>query len=387
VKKRNSAGQIVKRGKDRYLLRVYLGRDSTGKRHHHNETFHGGPKDAAKRLRELLAKHERGEPLKLSNDTLNAFIDEWPKCHPDLKESTISHYKVTIDPYVRPKLGNRLLTKIEANDIQSLYGGLREDGLSNDTLVYIHALLKTIFKLATVRCRIVFNPMDGVKSPAGKRFDQEKQEKREQRTMTPGQVEKFLTAANRTRFGLIYTLAFYTGCRPGELLGLRWDNLDTQARVLKIRQTLIWRKGRKWYWDTPKTATGRRNLRLTDELLELLERHRKRQLEERMRAGRAWSDHGFIFCNEVGEPYSQSQLRYFFKRTLQAAELPAHFNPYSARHTSGTLLMALGVNPKTVSERLGHSDVSITLRAYTHPTGEMHEAASERAEALIKGQK
>jgi integrase len=92
VKKRSSAGQLIKRGKDRYLLRIYLGRDSTGKRHHHNETFHGGLKDANKRLRELIAKHERGEPLKLSNDTLNAFIDEWLKAHPDLKESSLSHY-------------------------------------------------------------------------------------------------------------------------------------------------------------------------------------------------------------------------------------------------------------------------------------------------------
>jgi integrase len=229
--------------------------------------------------------------------------------------------------------------------------------------------------------------MDGVVSPAGKKLEQEKQQKREQRTMTPGQVEQFLAAADETRFGTIFTLAFYTGCRPGELLGLRWDDLDGQTRILKIRQTINWRKGGKWYFDTPKTATGRRNLRLTDDLIQMLDQHRKRQLEERMKAGRAWNDHGFICCDEVGEPYSQNRLRYYCKQILQAAGLPEHFNPYSARHTSATLLIAEGINPKTVSERLGHSKVSITLQTYTHPTGEMHEAASEQAEALIKGKK
>ncbi|MCI0388437.1 MAG: site-specific integrase [Acidobacteria bacterium] len=386
-KKSRSVGQLIERGKDNHQIRIYLGRDSTGKRHYFNETFHGNKTDGKKRLRDLITKHERGEPLTLSNDTLDAFLDEWLKAHPNLKESALDVYTRTVGYYVRPHIGNKLLAKIEAADVQTIYSTLAETGLAKSTIYFVHTLLRNVFKLATARRKIMFNPMDGVISPGGKQMEQEKREGREDRTMAPEQVLRFLREAGETRFGSIFTLAFYTGCRPGELLGLRWGDYEIQARMIKIRKNIAWRKGCEWYLDTPKTATGRRNLRLTDDLLEMLDRHRKRQLEERMKAGAAWEDNGFIFCDEVGRPYSQSRLRYYCKQILKAAELPEHFNPYSARHTSATLLIAQGVNVKTVSERLGHSNVSITLKTYTHPTGEMHDAANEHAEALVSGKK
>jgi integrase len=233
--------------------------------------------------------------------------------------------------------------------------------------------------------------MNGVKSPSSKKLEQEQQASREERTMTPDQVMLFLHEAKATRFGTIFTLAFYTGCRPGELLGLRWDDLDSQSRVIKIRHTIHWRKGSEWYLETPKTIKGRRNLRLTDELIAMLDQHRKRQLEERIKAGGAWQNHNFIFCDEIGNPYRQGILTYRFKQILESTGLPKHFNPYSGRHTIATRIatrmIEQGIDPKTVSEWLGHANVAITLKTYTHPTGSMHEAASEQAEALIRGQK
>jgi integrase len=244
-----------------------------------------------------------------------------------------------------------------------------------------------VLKIATARRKIIFNPMDGVVSPGGKQMEQEMQHVREERTMEPEQVAQFLREAAETRFGTIFTLAFYTGARPGELLGLRWADLDAASRLLKIRKTIAWRKGCEWYMDTPKTTTGRRNLRLTDDLTEILDKHRKRQLEDRMKAGGAWEDHSFIFCDEFGRPYTQGGLRYNCKQILKTAGLPEHYSPYSMRHTSATQLIAQGVNVKTVSERLGHSDMAITLKTYTHPTGEMHDRASAHAEALVSGKK
>ncbi len=96
-----------------------------------------------------------------------------------------------------------------------------------------------------------------------------------------------------------------------------------------------------------------------------------------MKAGKAWGAHDFIFCDQAGEPYSQERLRYFFKQILKAAELPENFNPYSARHSSATHLIGAGVDVKTVSKRLGHADVRITLGTYTHPTDEMEERAAD----------
>lgn len=385
-------GQVIERGDDKFQIRIFLGRDTEGKKHYHNETFHGKKTDAKKKLRELIGKHERGEALRLSNNTLNTFLDEWLKSNPKLKESTHTHYARTLDYYVRPTLGKLMLKKIEAHDIDELYAELAARDLQRSTVYYVHTLLKMAFKLALKRRKIVFNPMEGVNSPGGKDFEKYKKARREKQIMEAGQIEQFLTAACETRFGCLLTLAFHTGCRPGELLGLRWADLDARARKIHIRQGIHWRKKDDprghWYLDEPKTSYGRRTLALTDSLFELLDAHRKRQLAERMKAGKAWGAHDFVFCDQVGEPYSQERLRYFFKQILAAAELPNNFNPYSARHSSATHLIGAGVDVKTVSKRLGHSDVRITLGTYTHPTDEMEERASEEIERIInQGQK
>jgi integrase len=385
-------GQVIERGPDKFLLRVFLGRDSSGKRHYHDETFHGKKKQAQERLRTLLTKHKAGESLKISKDTFNTFFDEWLDSLTDLKESTQRHYRQLANLYVRPHLGKMMLTKVEAGDVQTLYKNLAATGLSRGTLAYVHVLLKGAFKMAVRRRKVAFNPMDGVDSPGGKRMDEQVKERRETMVMTAGQVTQFLAAANQTRFGLFFTLAFHTGCRPGEMLGLKWECLDAGARTLRISKTIKWQKSAAtgkfiWYLDTPKTTNARRVIQLSEGLVETLTTHRKVQLEERMKAGGLWRESGFIFANEIGEPYSQNSLRYFVKAICRTAGLPDHFTPYSARHTSATLLMASGINPKTVSNRLGHADVSTTLQTYTHPTADMQMEASEEIERLIKGRK
>lgn len=387
-KKNRTPGQILERGKDKYLIRLFTGRDSTGKRHYFNETFHGKKRAAQDRLRVLLTKQKTGEPLRLGNATLAVFIEEWLKSHPDVRVSTLDHYQRVMNYYVIPRLGKLMLAKIEANDIQTLYADLAADGLDASTIHFVHGRLRSIFKLALARRKIAFNPMEAVKSPGGKKLRQEKRIERAQKIFQPAQVERFLQAANETRFGVIFTLAFHLGCRPGELLGLLWSDFDAQARLLRIERTLKWKRGGGgWYFDPPKTASGQRVLRLTETLVELLDRQRKSQLADKLKAGGARKEHGFIFADEVGEPYSQQNLRYRCKRILNAAGLPEHFNPYSARHTSATLLIGSGISAKTVSERLGHSDVQITLQTYTHPTNDMQLAASEQIEKLLKGAK
>ncbi len=301
-KKTRNNGQLIELGPDKYRLRIFEGRDTTGERHYYSEPFFGKKKAAQERLRTLLAKNKQGEPLRLSNATLDAFLDEWLKTRLDLKESSREHYERILGYYVRPKLGGLLLTKIEANDVQALYASLAEGGLSAGTLDFVHTLLKSAFKLAVRRRKLTFNPMDGVDKPGGKKAAQAKQERLAERIMTPEQVDSFLNAADESRFGAIFTLAFHTGCRPGELLGLKWEDLDNAARTLTIRRAIHWRKGGEWYLDVPKTAHGRRVLRLHESQVDLLSVQRKRQLEERMKAGRAWNEHGFIFANEIGEP-------------------------------------------------------------------------------------
>jgi integrase len=200
-------------------------------------------------------------------------------------------------------------------------------------------------------------------------------------------VPTFLAAGAETRFGTLFTLAFHTGCRPGELLALNWDDWDFMGGRLQIRQSITFIAGGKWYLDEPKTAYGRRALRLDASMMEMMATHRKAQLEERMKAGKMWEDHGFIFCDEFGNPCSQDRIRYFFKQVVITAGLPNNFSPYSAQHTAATMMAEAGVHPEAAASRLGHKDAKITLDIYTRATEGMDSEASELLAKALKGQK
>lgn len=387
-KKARRTGQREEVEKGKHVIRVFLGRDTvTGRRHYHSETFFGGARQAEDRIREIIRRHRAGEPIKANADTFDAFLDEWIEAKKlSVAESSLAAYTNKIDWYIRPTLGKKLLARVEADDIQKLYGKLHEDGLSRATIHCVHVVLNMVFKLAVKRKKLNGSPMAGVEIP--KEWAQaDESDEEEERAMTPQQVAQFLDAAKGTRFDNLFTLAFHVGCRPGELLALKWADLDTGAKTLRVNQSIVWRKAGDWYLKKPKTKLSRRTLPLTDALIGLLSAQRKSQLEARMKVGKLWTDHGFIFPDEVGEPYPQWTLRNDFKRVLKAAGLPETFTTYSARHTMATLLIATGTNPKAVSERLGHSGVSITLQTYTHVSPGMQSAVSEQIERLLSGQK
>lgn len=223
-----------------------------------------------------------------------------------VEESSLKTYKQAIDCHIRPALGKKLLARVTADDTQRLYGKLHEDGLSRGSVHFIHMVLNMIFKLAVKRKKLVGSPMTGVEIP---REWTDNADEAEERAMTPEQVAQFLDAAQGTRFDNLFKLAFHVGCRPGELLALKRADLDATARTLRINQSIVWRKAGDWYLKKPKTKLSRRTLPLTDELIELLAAQRKRQLEMRPKVGKLWTDHGFIFANEIGDPYSQGTLR------------------------------------------------------------------------------
>src|SRR5262249_27865676 len=361
--------EIVREKK--YVIRVFLGKDSvSNKRRYFSEVFYGGAKQADDRIRELIRRHRAGEPLKASADAFESFLDEWIEAKRlSVAESSLKTYTFAVDRHIKPALGKKILTRITSDDVQRLYGKMRADGSSRGHIQYVHAVLNMIFKLAVKRKKLIGSPMAGVEIP---KAWTEAEDEKEERAMTPEQVAKFLEAAKGTRFEHLFTLAFHVGCRPSEMLGLRWTDLDTGARTLRINQNLVWRKADdprgRWYLKKPKTRLSRRTLPLTDVLIEALKEHRKRQLEERMKAGKLWNDHNFVFCDKLGEPFTTFRLNTDFKQVAKAAGLPDGFSPYTMRHSMATILIATGTNPKAVSERLGHSTVVTTLREYVHFT-------------------
>src|SRR5262249_28143790 len=273
-----------------------------------------------------------GEPIKASADTFESFLDEWVEAKRlSVEESTLKTYMQRIDKHIRPALGKKLLARVTSDDVQQLYGKLHKEGLDRLTIRYVHIVLGMVFKLAVKRKKLSGSPMAGVEIP--KEWSQSDDEEQDSRAMTPEQVGKFLDAARGNRFEHLFRLAFHVGCRPGELLALKWADLDAGARTLRINQSIVWRKAGDWYLKKPKTKLSRRTLPLTDALIEILGAQRRRQLEARLKVGKLWTDHGFIFADETGEPFSQWVLSDDCKLILKAAGLPLNFTPYSTRHT------------------------------------------------------
>jgi integrase len=216
-------------------------------------------------------------------------------------------------------------------------------------------MLGMIFKLAVKRKKLTGSPMAGVEIP--KEWVRE-DDSADKRAMDADQVAMFLEAAAGTRFGNLFALAFHVGFRPGELLALKWDDFDEEARTLRVDQNIVWRtpyelkanpKLSPWYLKPLKTKSSRRTLPLQPAMIAVLKAQRKKQLEDRMKAGKLWTDHGFIFADTTGPPYAQWTLRNDCNRILKAAGLPRSLSPKVARHTMATLLIAGGTSPKAPS--------------------------------------
>jgi integrase len=185
-----------------------------------------------------------------------------------------------------------------------------------------------------------------------------------------------LNVFGKFAFLLVTMLAVTTGMRQGELLGLKWEDLDFEAGTLQVRRTLSTQAGRGFSFSPPKTAKGRRSIKLPEVAKRSLKKHRKAQLEERMKLAGLWEDNGLVFATRLGTPVGRQELvMRSFKPLLIKAGLP-DIRFHDLRHTCATLLLGKGVHAKFVQELLGHATILITLDTYSHVLPGMSDAAA-----------
>jgi integrase len=202
-------------------------------------------------------------------------------------------------------------------------------------------------------------------------------------TLAPEQARAFLAGARGDRLEALYVLALSTGMRQGELLGLRWKDVNLERGVLQVKSTLQ-RGAHGFVFSEPKTARSRRQIILTKVASAGLKRHRIRQAEERLSLGEAWEDNDLVFANEAGRPIESTNLvRRSFRSVLNRAGLP-RMRFHDLRHTYATLALGQGVHPKVVSDALGHANISITLDTYSHTTAAMHQQAADALDAVLR---
>ncbi len=202
--------------------------------------------------------------------------------------------------------------------------------------------------------------------------------------MSPEETRRLLETASGDKLEALYVLAIATGLRQGELLALKWEDVDLERGMLRVRRTLT-RTGGKVSIGEPKTKKSRRGVNLTAAAVKALQSHLSRQLEAMERMGSLYRPGGLVFANEVGGIINPSNLRNrTFARLLKLAGLSPDTRFHDLRHTCATLLLSRNVNPKIVSEMLGHSSIAITLDTYSHVLPTMQKSAIRALEDALK---
>lgn len=200
--------------------------------------------------------------------------------------------------------------------------------------------------------------------------------------LDPDQGRAFLKAANTDPLRALYTLALFTGLRQGELLGLRWTDVDVEQAQLRVSHSLQ-RHGGKLRLVAPKTATSRRSLSIPAVAVSALRQHRVHQLQARPLAGASWQETGLIFTTGRGTGIEAGIVVRSFKRTLRGAELP-EMRFQDLRYSCATLLLVQGVAPLVVMEILGHSQISLTMNTYSHVVPALQGEAAAKLDALLE---
>lgn len=273
--------EIIKRGKNIFLVRVYLGRDpTTGKTNYHNKTIHGTQKDAQQYARDFQVKVDKGEYIAPSSLTLNEYLDQWlkHKGQGKIAANTHEHYTENLNRYIRPSLGGFRLCDLRPLDIQNVYNDLYTR-LSARTVRYAHSVLSSALKQAVKWRMISNNPAAFVDLP--------KKERKEMQAITSVDAPGFLEAAKADRYFALFALILETGLRPSECFALRRSDINFERGDVTVQHKLIWKRDGSYYIGEPKTARSRRNVPMSPQLLDILKHHLSHQAEERLKAGPA----------------------------------------------------------------------------------------------------
>ncbi|MBI2863138.1 MAG: site-specific integrase [Chloroflexi bacterium] len=379
-------GSVIKRG-DAWRVIVELPPDpATGKRRQRFETFSGSKREAEKRLTELLGLVD-GQQLGASPKmTLAAYLERWLQDHAKAKApKTYESYNSLLRAYVVPHLGNVPLGKLTTSHLVRLFTILREarrkdkqeGALSPATVAIVHRTLRAALNSAVKWQLLARSPMQGVAAPSVP--------KKEMRTFTVQQAQAFLGAScdEGLKWETFFNVWLTTGARPGELRALRWIDTNLESGIMSIQQTgqRIEKVGR--VIGQPKTAGSRRPIALSPDVVVLLLRHKVGQNEMRLRTGPLWQDNNLVFPSDLGTMLESKQIHQAFTRICERANVP-RIRPYDLRHSCASLLLAAGIHPKIVAERLGHSSVTLTLNTYSHVLPGLQQDAANTLQSLLR---
>ena len=323
----------------------------------------------------MLAQIDSGLSWKGMNATLEEFMEEWLEASKiRLKPGSIYDYAGYMRRHIIPALGKIKLSDLKPGHIQAFYSQKQKEGASRSTLKNIHSTLHRALNQAAKWGYILSNPANVVDKP--------KTQHTEKKTWDETEVISFLSSIEGSLYHGLFYLAVITGLRKGELLGLKWQDLDWTSGELHIQRQLRYINGRGLKLQDLKTAASRRVVVLGKNTIEMLRNHNILQNNARIFSGEKWTESELIFTSDLGTPLHPDTTYRVFKRLLRAAGLP-DIRFHDLRHTAATLMLKQGIHPKVVQERLGHADIAMTLNTYSHVIPSMQKEAAEKMDELL----
>jgi integrase len=380
----SARGTVIKRGAT-YSVVLDLGRDDAGKR---IRKWHAGfkTKKAAEQDRtEMLGKLDTGTYIEPSTVTIKQFLtDQWlPAIATTVRPTTLAMYRVNLDSHVIPSLGSVQLRELSAPRLNAYYASLLADGrrdgkggLSTRTIRINHVIIHRALRDAVRWGLLSRNVAELADPPAVKST--------EAAVWSPDEMKQFLDGQQTDRLTALWRLVTATGMRRGEVLGLRWSDVDFETGSLRIAQTLVV-VNYALQLSEPKTSAGKRTLMIDPATIAALRAHRKRQLEEQLAWSSNWKNsEGLVFVREDGSMIHPERLSKWFDQRVTAAKLP-RITFHGLRHSYVTMLLRGGQPIRAVSARVGHASANVTNAIYSHVLPGDDEVAALAGAALLGG--
>ena len=356
--------------------------------------FYGkNTKDVQAKTKAFIKGIEEGNSPAVATVTVEQWLDTWMETYkkPSVRQNTYEGYQYIIKSHLTPTIGPVLLKDLRVDQVQNMLnkkmvsGNRRTKGpLGARQIEYIYSVLHMALEQAYKNQMIPRNVCDAVNKP--------KKEKHEFIPWTMEETNSFLASVKNSRLFPLYVVAWGSGLRRSELLGLQWPDIDFQKRSLTVRRTLVRVKG-GYKFGEPKTKKSRRTIPLPEQVMEALKKWKSKQAREKMKWNARYKDIeldkrpafnplNMVFNDEMGEPVNPEFISRCFKKDSEDAKLP-NIRFHDLRHGHATMLLELGEDIKVISDRLGHSTITLTADTYSHVGERLQREASNKLEKVF----
>ncbi|MFK7696127.1 tyrosine-type recombinase/integrase [Paenibacillus sp. HJGM_3] len=367
---------VGKTGNKWYYV-ITVGYDESGKQKQKKQRGFNTKKEAMEARTKALNEVMSGTYIEPTKTLYGDFLKDWLESKKvSVKRQTLDNYKIIIRTHVAPTLGHIPLSKLTALDLQQFINKLQEEGHSGAYMRKIYSVVSESLRKAERWNLISRNPAERVDPP--------RINKKDITVWNTEEIAMFLNSTREEELQIAFVLAITTGMRQGEILGLRWSDIDLDNKVLYIRQTLS--HDGKELMSGGKTKSSVRSVMLPEKSLTALRKHRGTIREKKVAQGRNFQENDLVICTKFGTPVTPRNLMRTFYRVMKEAKVPK-IRFHDLRHTHATLLLMQNVNPKIVADRLGHANVRLTLDTYSHLLPSMQREAVQEIEKVFADMK